>query len=56
MAGQLPEDGTFKSSLSIINIECHPGFNCVVPDTCTVNIDYRLTTKETVVSVWLLIS
>lgn len=51
MAGQLPEDGTFKSSLSIINIECHPGFNCVVPDTCTVNIDYRLTTKETVESV-----
>lgn len=47
MAMDMPEDDVFKSSLSIINIECHPGFNCVVPDTCTVNIDYRFNTQET---------
>lgn len=47
LAENMPEDGTFKGSLSIINIECHPGFNCVVPDTCTVNIDYRFTVDET---------
>lgn len=47
MGKEMPDDGTFKSSLSIINIECHPGFNCVVPDTCTINIDYRFHTGET---------
>lgn len=47
MGKEMPYDGTFRSSLSIINIECHPGFNCVVPDTCTVNIDYRFNTEET---------
>lgn len=47
MGKEMPYDGTFRSSLSIINIECHPGFNCVVPDTCTINIDYRFNTEET---------
>lgn len=47
MAKDMPEDGVYKGSLSIINVECHPGFNCVVPDTCTVNIDYRYTVNET---------
>lgn len=46
MAKQLPTDGTFQSSLSIINVECTPGFNCVVPDSCTVNIDYRYNSQE----------
>ena len=47
MAKSLPTDGNFRDSLSIINIECHPGFNCVVPDTCTINIDYRYSMGET---------
>ncbi len=51
LAKDTQEDGTFKSSLSIINIECHPGFNCVVPDSCTVNVDYRFTARETAESV-----
>ena len=51
MGRNMPEDDFFKGSLSIINIECHPGFNCVVPDTCTVNIDYRFTVFETVDSI-----
>lgn len=51
MEKDMPDDGIFKGSLSIINIECHPGFNCVVPDTCTVNIDYRFTVMETVESI-----
>lgn len=51
MAENMPKDGTFEGSLSIINIECHPGFNCVVPDTCTVNIDYRFTREETAESI-----
>lgn len=50
LAQDLPSDGTFSGSLSIINIQCHPGFNCVVPDTCTINIDRRFTTGETVES------
>lgn len=51
LSENMPEDGTFRASLSIINIECHPGFNCVVPDSCTVNIDYRFTVNETVDSI-----
>lgn len=51
MAKDMPADENFKGSLSIINIECHPGFNCVVPDTCTVNIDYRFTVNETADSI-----
>ena len=47
MAKDLPTDGNFKDSLSIINIECHPGFNCVVPDTFTINIDYLYSMGET---------
>lgn len=48
MAEDLPSDDIFKGSMSIIAIECHPGFNCVVPDTCTINLDRRFTTNETV--------
>jgi len=51
MAKNMPKDDIFKGSLSIIAIECHPGFNCVVPDTCTINIDYRFLVEETVESV-----
>ena len=51
MAKNMPQDDIFKGSLSIINIECHPGFNCVVPDTCTINIDYRFLVDETVESI-----
>ena len=47
LAKELPTDGNFQDSLSIINITCHPGFNCVVPDTCTINIDYRYSMGET---------
>lgn len=46
MAKNLPKDDIFADSLSIIAIECHPGFNCVVPDTCTINIDYRFKKDE----------
>lgn len=47
MAGTLPKDDLFQDSLSIIAIHCHPGFNCVVPDTCTIHVDYRFSTDET---------
>ena len=51
LSKNLPKDETFADSLSIIAIECHPGFNCVVPDTCTINIDYRYKKDESKESV-----
>jgi putative selenium metabolism hydrolase len=35
------------SSLSIIHISCVPGFNCVVPGSCTLYVDRRFVPGET---------
>lgn len=47
MADKLPADDFLgKSSISVTNIECSPGWGSIVPDMCTIFIDRRFLPSE----------